>query len=369
MRREAVSIARPVPSAQVVGGQVYLSNRTFFERNIAGGSGSSINLVFPGTLDYTFPAPPGRYLFVRTGNTFLLADGAEDSDFPYPCPAGIIGGFNADVQRSPACSRPCDGGRYCPPATTQSQPCPVGYYVRQGHNRAVTLPGCSFPCVVCGAPQRRRFLSLAHPAPTRPPTASPPGVGARSVRWATRARWPLPCPTNALPAGTAAHLDRRIANALARASKDTTVRKAVPATRPVSAVSAPAGLENTRTTPKSWPWRSHALPIAQPHLPCANVPRSAGKVQSRQRSDAAFVGAPVPAVRDQQRCTEWLRDVQHVRRRLLPPVQLLPREGLQALQHWRGCDPRRHVSIGRHDRDAKFDARLLASFQPDPPDV
>eukprot|EP00966_Prymnesium_polylepis_P010353 238924-Prymnesium_polylepis.1 len=58
---------------QVEGGHVHLLNATFFQQNrvlSADGSGASIHLASDGVIDYTFPAPPGRYLFVRQSDTF-----------------------------------------------------------------------------------------------------------------------------------------------------------------------------------------------------------------------------------------------------------------------------------------------------------
>ena len=98
---------RAVPllaGAQVDGGRVHLLNQTFFEGNTGGESGA-IALSPAGALDYTLPAPPGRWLFVRQGKTFQLDPGATGPDFPYACPAGVVGGSLPEEQSGPQCSR------------------------------------------------------------------------------------------------------------------------------------------------------------------------------------------------------------------------------------------------------------------------
>eukprot|EP00966_Prymnesium_polylepis_P310710 7178749-Prymnesium_polylepis.2 len=124
---------------QVDGGQLHMLNETVFERNSAPpGGGSSINLGAEGTLRYTLPAPPGRWLFIPRGTVFQLEPGAVESDFPYPCPAGVVGGTSVKEQSSPQCSRPCDSGRLCPPATTVPQPCPRGSFCPRA--TAISIP-------------------------------------------------------------------------------------------------------------------------------------------------------------------------------------------------------------------------------------
>eukprot|EP00966_Prymnesium_polylepis_P206506 4784607-Prymnesium_polylepis.1 len=91
---------------QVDGGEVQLLDRTLLEQNTApDGQGSSIYLASSGSLQYTLPAPPARYLFIRQGDTFELNTGAEDAAFPYLCPAGVIGGMSPEEQSGPACAR------------------------------------------------------------------------------------------------------------------------------------------------------------------------------------------------------------------------------------------------------------------------
>ena len=90
---------------QVDGGKVLLLNETLFERNAAASSGGSIQLSPAAKVEYTLPAPPGRWLFVRQGVSFQLDPGSENSDFPYACPAGIVGGTSVAEQTGPQCSR------------------------------------------------------------------------------------------------------------------------------------------------------------------------------------------------------------------------------------------------------------------------
>jgi hypothetical protein len=86
---------------------VHLLNQTFFEHNSAPDrAGSSVYLSSRGSLQYTLPAPPGRWLNVRQGVIFKLPPGAEDLSFPYACAAGTVGGTNPEEQSGPGCSRP-----------------------------------------------------------------------------------------------------------------------------------------------------------------------------------------------------------------------------------------------------------------------
>ena len=84
-----------------------MANQTFFNRNNAPrGNGSSIYLSERGTLQYTLPVPPGRWLFVPSGTTFQLTAGAVDGEFPFPCNAGLVGGTSVEDQSGPQCARP-----------------------------------------------------------------------------------------------------------------------------------------------------------------------------------------------------------------------------------------------------------------------
>jgi hypothetical protein len=92
---------------QVELGRVELLNMTLLDQNTApNGHGSSIYLASSGSLRYTLPTLPARYLFIRQGDTFELRPGAEDASFPYACPAGVVGGSLPEEQSGPACSRP-----------------------------------------------------------------------------------------------------------------------------------------------------------------------------------------------------------------------------------------------------------------------
>ena len=85
---------------------VHLANKTLFESNSAPSNlGGAIQLV-DGTLEYTLPAPPGRYLFITKGDTFSLEPGAVDTDFPLSCPAGVVGGTSEREQSGPQCAMP-----------------------------------------------------------------------------------------------------------------------------------------------------------------------------------------------------------------------------------------------------------------------
>jgi hypothetical protein len=93
------------PDTQVDGGRVHLRNETMLISNSADSKvGESIYLSQAGLVDYTLPAPPGRWLFIRQGTTFHLGSGGEDSDFPYDCPAGVVGGPTPEDQSGPQCA-------------------------------------------------------------------------------------------------------------------------------------------------------------------------------------------------------------------------------------------------------------------------
>ena len=93
--------------AQVDNGHAYLFNRTLLENNAApDGRGSSIYLSTTSSLQYTLPAPPGHWLIIRQGDTLQMSPGAEDTDFPYSCSAGVVGGTVPEEQLGPGCARP-----------------------------------------------------------------------------------------------------------------------------------------------------------------------------------------------------------------------------------------------------------------------
>eukprot|EP00966_Prymnesium_polylepis_P177455 4109576-Prymnesium_polylepis.1 len=80
------------------------------EHNFApDGGGSSMYLALNGKLEYTLPAPPGRWLSIRQQGirTMQFEEGTiEDLDFPYSCPAGVVGSSSPADQLGPGCSRP-----------------------------------------------------------------------------------------------------------------------------------------------------------------------------------------------------------------------------------------------------------------------
>ena len=102
--RDGPSACGPA-TQQVDGGEVHL-NGTLFERNSAPDGGGGSIQVSRGAVRYSLPAPPGRWLSIRQGFTLeLQAGSAEDLDFPYVCPAGVVGGSSPWEQVGPACSR------------------------------------------------------------------------------------------------------------------------------------------------------------------------------------------------------------------------------------------------------------------------
>ena len=84
-----------------------MRSQTFLEDNSApGGTGSIRISPTRATLDYELPAPPGRYLFIPSGNVFSLDSETEDLNFPYGCPAGVKGGTSPSEQIGPGCAGP-----------------------------------------------------------------------------------------------------------------------------------------------------------------------------------------------------------------------------------------------------------------------
>eukprot|EP00966_Prymnesium_polylepis_P059249 1373529-Prymnesium_polylepis.1 len=165
---------------QVDGGHVHLLNETAFVHNVALLVGGSSILFLSGTLQYTLPTPPGRWLSIRQGVVLHLESGPEDLDFPYACPAGVVGGSTFVEMSRQQCSRPwCDvvettcgathshtlaclclspSGHYCPSATIEPTPCEPGEY--QPESGAVECRDCkagqssiaaAAECTVCTA--------------------------------------------------------------------------------------------------------------------------------------------------------------------------------------------------------------------------
>ena len=94
------------PSLQVnLGGRVRLYNRTFFGQNSAPDGRDSISIHPGGTVDYTLPAPPGRWLLVSDSASFRFRLDCKTtySDFPFACSPGIVGGSTPEKQWGPQC--------------------------------------------------------------------------------------------------------------------------------------------------------------------------------------------------------------------------------------------------------------------------
>ena len=116
--------------SQVENGIVRAFNVTLFEANAAE-QGSSIRVSSNGLLEYTLPAPSGRYVSIRYDLTYRLdPDEDENLDFPYACPDGTVGSSDPKYQRGQGCESLCPAGRLCGRATTVPAPCPRGHYVR-----------------------------------------------------------------------------------------------------------------------------------------------------------------------------------------------------------------------------------------------
>ena len=83
-----------------------LLNLTLFMHNAAQGGGATIRRSWNSSVEYSLLAPPGRWLYVPVGTTFQLELQALEADFPFACPAGVVGGAAFEDQRGPQCSRP-----------------------------------------------------------------------------------------------------------------------------------------------------------------------------------------------------------------------------------------------------------------------
>ena len=68
--------------------------------------GDSFHLSRNSTLEYVLPALPGRWLSAREGVARVQPGAIEDLEFPYACPAGVLGGASVDEQSGPGCSGP-----------------------------------------------------------------------------------------------------------------------------------------------------------------------------------------------------------------------------------------------------------------------
>ena len=90
---------------RVIAGTVNLLNKTILSANSAP-SGSSALVNGRGSVTYTLPAPSGRWVLTPDGLTYRLERGSIETDFPFTCNAGLVGGPSAVDQSSPACGGP-----------------------------------------------------------------------------------------------------------------------------------------------------------------------------------------------------------------------------------------------------------------------
>ena len=71
--------------------------------------------------------------------------GADDAtEFPYLCPAGVVGGSSGTEQSSPLCKQPCPAGSFCSAATTEPVACPLGYFCPLGTPAAIVCPSGTY---------------------------------------------------------------------------------------------------------------------------------------------------------------------------------------------------------------------------------
>ena len=168
-------------TAQVDGGHVALLNRTVFANNSAPTDGGmSIFLSMNGTVQYTLPTPPGHWLNIPTGISKELEPGAEESiDFPYLCPAGVVGSTKIEEMKAPSCKEPCPAGSLCRAGASTSQPCPQGHYCPRGTPAAVACPGGTYSGLT-GQTTLKACLSCppGHYCPAGSPTPKQCGIGS-----------------------------------------------------------------------------------------------------------------------------------------------------------------------------------------------
>ena len=128
---ESNAASREGGALAVRAGAVILGDGTLFERNRAP-TGRSISLT-GGTLRYELPTPPARWVLIPDGSTIsTLTFGTIESDFPFPCSAGVYAPTNDTlVQSGPMCGGPCPPGHFCSGSTTDPIPCPAGTYCPQ----------------------------------------------------------------------------------------------------------------------------------------------------------------------------------------------------------------------------------------------
>ena len=125
-------------------GTVQLSDQTLFRGNrVNSPNGGSTFFIDQGaSVEYTMPAPLGRWILATHDATARLDYGTWSSDYPFACTPGIVGrSLNPDDQSQPGCSGLCPAGYSCAaPATTIPELCPRGHFCVEG---TITPMACS----------------------------------------------------------------------------------------------------------------------------------------------------------------------------------------------------------------------------------
>lgn len=121
--------------------------------------------------------------------SILTPGEAEDEDFPYACPPGIVGDtLEAEHQTRPTCARPCPAMFYCPAATITPLRCFAGSYCARGSSYPIPcLPG-SYSSATnltsakqCTPTEPGYYATTGSTAPTRcTPGTYMPTTGANS---------------------------------------------------------------------------------------------------------------------------------------------------------------------------------------------
>ena len=98
-------------------------------------------VVLPGALlEYSLPAPNGRWINAPGGSTQLLTDGVT-SDYPFACSPGVSGSSSDVVaQNGPQCTGLCPEGFMCPGATGTPATCSEGGFCPRSSAAAAPCP-------------------------------------------------------------------------------------------------------------------------------------------------------------------------------------------------------------------------------------
>jgi hypothetical protein len=102
------------------GGTVRLMNRSLVRQNSAPGGSAAVSVSNGATLQYSLPAPAGRYIncnvkcYGTEPSQSVTGPNAIDDDYPSACPPGRLIGTTNRSQLNPSCQGPCPAGEQAP---------------------------------------------------------------------------------------------------------------------------------------------------------------------------------------------------------------------------------------------------------------